>query len=215
MNGESPLEIGMSKRITDYESLRERIPCLVRELKDHPASWLDAGCGTGGSVRLSVELFPDTRFTLSDPSEENISAVKERFSGSRFVHCCAATDQLTLKDASFDVITSILSNHYYGDRAAKLKALSNCHRMLSDGGVMVIVEHRRSEDQEKADSEWRSYMESRGLSETSIQEMFDRRGTVYFPYTEEDLKAILGEAGFTDAVTFWATCSDIGLVCRK
>ena len=215
MSVETTQEIGMSKRITDYRRLREEIPRSVRAINPSPKRWLDTGCGMGGSVRLSVESFPDTVFTLSDPMHENIQEAKNSYKGGRFSFFVARTDELDCPDGSFDVITSILSSHYYPDRDSKLKAFRNCHRMLSAGGAFILVEHTRHNDQKKADSDWEAYMRSQGLSEESIREMFDRRDTVYFPYTEEDLIAILEEAGFRDTSVFWSTCSDIGLICRK
>jgi tRNA (cmo5U34)-methyltransferase len=203
-------EIGMSKRITDYQGLRESIPDIVSEKISSPDSWLDTGCGMGGSVRASFERFPGTRFVLADPSSENIAEARKNIQGAEFV--IAPTDGLTMPDASFDVITAILSHHYYSQREKKMDAVRNCRRMLREGGMFITVEHTRYDgDQSAKDSEWRDYMESKGLEERFIAEMFQRRGTVYFPMTEEEHLSMLEEAGFRDAKVFWRTCSDIGI----
>jgi tRNA (cmo5U34)-methyltransferase len=212
---ESPQEIGMSKRITDYRVLRETIPGAVKDSSIAPTSWLDTGCGMGGSIRLSVERFPDTRFTLSDPSEDNISEARRSYR-DRCDYIVSTSDRLDLEDSSFDVITAILSHHYYSDRETKLLATVNCHRMLKDGGIFVVVEHTRYDgDQAAMDSQWEKYMRDSGLEEESIRQMFARRDTVYFPYTEEEYVQLLKDAGFSEIKPFWRTCSDIGFVARK
>ena len=88
--------------------------------------------------------------------------------------------------------------------------------MLKEGGIFVVVEHTVHErDQDVHDSEWRSYMESKGLEPESIQEMFDRRNKVYFPLTEAQYRDVLEDAGFRDVRLFWSTCSDMGFTARK
>lgn len=208
-------EVGMSKRITGYRELRKAIPDIVSE-RISPAEWLDTGCGMGGSIRSSVDRFPDTTFTLADPSEENLSEARRTLEGkvSRFIN--APTDGLELLDGSFDVITAILSHHYYSDRGQKMAALRNCLRMLRSGGMFIAVEHARHESsQAEADAEWEGYMRSAGLREESIEEMFRRRDSVYFPYTVDGYRRLLEEAGFVDIELFWHTCSDLGYIARK
>jgi hypothetical protein len=97
-----------------------------------------------------------------------------------------------------------------------MAATRNCLRMLKKGGYYIVVEHVRHDgSQEKADAEWREYMMSSGLREESIEEMFERRGKVYFPYTEEEYGEFLAESGFVDVEVFWRTCSDVGFITRR
>jgi tRNA (cmo5U34)-methyltransferase len=210
----SDLEKGMMCRIAGYAELRTAVADAVDSRIGNPETWLDTGCGTGGSVRLSVERHPKTRFTLADPSEENLAKAEESVGASGSI--AAPTHLIDLSDGSFDVITSILSNHYYSDREEKREAVSNCHRMLRDGGVFVIVEHTvHPENQVSCDREWAAYMRDKGLSEDRIAEMFERRNTVYFPMTEDDLKALILSCGFSEADVFWRSCSDVGIVAVK
>jgi tRNA (cmo5U34)-methyltransferase len=217
MENETRQEIGMRKRITDYDRLRTRIPEVVREHVAGPRQWLDTGCGSGGSVRLCVSTFPDTSFVLADPSPESIETAKTVVGGSeRCSFMVSTTDGLELEDGRFDVITAILSHHYYRLREEKLMALANCFRMLRSGGILVMVEHViHDSDQDGYDREWVSYMRAQGLEEESIREMFNRRNTVYFPITREEHIRLLEEAGFDSAEVIWDTCSDIGFCATK
>jgi len=208
-------EIGMAKRITDYDVLREKIPSLVKDRMGDPEEWLDTGCGMGGSIRRPMEIFGETHFHLAEPNIENMAEAKNCTDSARCTYIASTSDALDLKDSSFDVITAILSHHYYPDRESKLKATSNCFRMLRKGGIFIVVEHRLSADQESADREWRSYMERKGLEEESIREMFNRRNKVYFPMTSDEYLELLRDAGFSEIEQFWDTCSDMGFVARK
>ena len=207
----------MSMRITDYDILRERIVELVAEHDPRPRIWLDTGCGCGGSIRLPIQRFPDTQFVLADPSEENIAMAKMTMQGEqRCLYVSRSTDRLNLGDGTLDVITSILSHHYYSDMDLKGKAFANCFRMLRKGGIYVNVEHCLQDcDQEGADEEWIRYMTGRGLPKELADEMIQRRYTEYFPLTEKEHIDMLKEAGFSEVKVFWKTCSDIGLYAIK
>ena len=209
-------EEGMSHRITDYCILRQSIVDVIMDHVDSPKEWLDTGCGAGGSARLSLDTFKDTHFILADPSEENLSEAKRTIGRDNVDFICSPTHQLELESSSLDVITAILSHHYYADIVSKKEAISNCYRMLKDGGVYVMVEHTVYDDaQNRMDAEWRLYMESNGLDAESIQNMFDRRNTFYFPLTESQHIKLLKEIGFSEIEVFWNSCSDIGICARK
>ena len=187
------LEKGMMCRIAGYAELREAVIESVDSHIERPSEWLDAGCGTGGSLRLAMEKHSDTHFTLADPSEDNLRKAEGSIGDSvdcRFIN--GPTHELDLPDGSFDVITSILSHHYYSDREQKKAAISNCCRMLKNGGVYVTVEHTvHQNDQDSYDREWAEYMRGNGLPEDRIAEMFERRNTVYFPMTEDELMHLI------------------------
>lgn len=204
-------------RITGYDDLRRTIVEVIRDHNPSPAIWLDTGCGTGGSVRLSLPLFQDTQFVLADPNPDNIAAAKVTMEGEpRCLYVTNPTDKLNFGDRTLDVVTSILSHHYYSDMDTKLKAVTNCFRMLKKEGIYINVEHvLQDSDQEKADGEWKKYMLGRGLPEEFADEMIERRYNEYFPLTEKEHLELLKRAGFSEAKVFWKTCSDIGLCAVK
>jgi tRNA (cmo5U34)-methyltransferase len=212
MGPETSFEKHMSMRIAGYYDLREAVLRSISDNISDPADWLDCGCGSGGSVRLSVERFPDTRFVLADPSADNLGQAREVYGDGRFSYAVGTTDSLDIEDGSFDVITAVLSHHYYINIEARAAAVANCFRMLRPGGMFLTVEHiLHPGSQAEADAQWESYMRGQGLPEESIREMFDRRGTVYHPLTVEQHVRILEDAGFRDVRKFWDSCSDAGL----
>ena len=207
----------MSMRITDYDMLRQRIVDLIRSIDPRPRIWLDTGCGCGGSIRNPIQVFPDTQFVLADPVDDNIRAAKETMQGEqRCLYVTNPTHKLNMGDGTIDVITAIMSHHYYDDPEMKKAATANCHRMLRPNGVYVVTEHVRYErDQELMDEQWAGYMRSRGLPEEMVQEMLSRRYHEYFPFTEDEMISHIKEAGFSKVNVFWRTCSDIGIVAIK
>lgn len=213
---QTEMERGMSKRIVGYEELTAKVSDIIFGHDQNPRIWLDTGCGTGGLVRNNLGRFLKTQFILSDPSEDNISVAKEFMHGEqRCLYVQRRTDELNFGDSTLDVVTAMLCHHYYSDIDQKRKALSNCRRMLRDGGILITAEHVRHEDQESADKEWLAHMRSSGLPDELAQNMIDRRDKEYFPMTESALVELLKGCGFSKVETFWSTCSDIGIVAFK
>ena len=213
---QTDMERGMSKRIVGYEELTKKVSDLVFDTNPNPRIWLDTGCGTGGLVRNNLKRFGGTQFILSDPSEDNISVAKGFMHGEqRCLYVQRRTDELNFGDSTLDVITAILSHHYYQDIEEKRKAVENCFRMLRKDGVLITVEHVRHEDQESADKEWLAHMRSYGLPEEFAKEMIDRRDREYFPLTESGNVELLKGCGFRRTEVFWSTCSDIGIIAYK
>ena len=213
---QTEMERGMSKRIVGYEEMMAKVSDIIFGHDPNPRIWLDTGCGTGGLVRNNLGRFPKTQFILSDPSEDNISVAKEYMHGDqRCLYVQRRTDELNFGDSTLDAVSAILCHHYYSDIEQKKKALSNCCRMLRDGGILITAEHVRHDDQETADKEWLAHMRSAGLPDELAQNMVDRRDREYFPMTESALVELLKGCGFRRAEVFWSTCSDIGIVAFK
>ena len=207
----------MSMRITDYDILRQRVVDIVKGHDPNPRIWLDTGCGCGGSARYPVQMFKETQFVLADPSEDNIRAAKETMQGEqRCLYVTNPTHRLNMGDNTIDVITAIMSHHYYKDMKEKASATANCYRMLKGHGIYIATEHVRYErDQEYMDEQWAGYMRSKALPEEMVQEMLSRRFDEYFPLTEDEMISHIKDAGFTKVNVFWRTCSDIGIVAIK
>lgn len=210
------MERGLIKRIPGYMDMRTTILDTVFESIPGPRIWLDTGCGTGGLVHDALPRFPGCQFILADPSDENITVSKEVMHGEqRCLYVCKPTDELNFGESTLDVITAVLSHHYYHTQEEKKTALDNCFRMLKKGGMYVAVEHVRSEDQQEKDAEWRSFMSSQGLPEPFIESMISRRFTEYFPLTKCAHIDLLKLCGFNSVSIFWESCSDIGVVAFK
>lgn len=95
---------------------------LVNVFYSHAVKWLDIGCGTGKMGSAAFAGAALERFVFCDVSDEMIRIVRERFRlrNAEFLVCEA--QKLAYAD-EFDVVTSILVNHYFQpeERRAVLK----------------------------------------------------------------------------------------------
>lgn len=209
------LERGLSKRIPGYAEIRKLISDTAFDHNPKPRIWLDTGCGTGVLVRDLLSRFGSTQFVLADPSDDNISECKSQMRGEqRCLYVTQPTDKLNFGE-SLDVITAVLCHHYYRTKDERKIALANCFRMLKRSGLFFMVEHARFPDQDKKDSEWREFMRSNAMPDQFIERMIERRGTEYFPLTQEEHIVLLEEVGFKNINVFWLSCSDIGIFAEK
>jgi SAM-dependent methyltransferase len=96
-----------------------------------PLRVLDAGCGTGGSLRLLERFGQVTSFDF-EPRAAEMYATRQR--GRIMV---ASTDAIPFADASFDLVTSfdvICQLESPGDE----KALQELARVLKPGGSLIV-----------------------------------------------------------------------------
>lgn len=56
-----------------YDLFHRQSIDLVRSIDKSPRKWLDTGCGTGNLYLCAKKCFPNTEFTLADPSEEMLA----------------------------------------------------------------------------------------------------------------------------------------------
>lgn len=95
-----------------------------------PLRILDAGCGTGATMRA---LEPLGEVWGCDLSEEALAMSRER--GAQHLRCCDVTG-LQFEDASFDaVVTADVLEHVPDDR----RAVAEMARVLRPGGVLVAA----------------------------------------------------------------------------
>jgi tRNA (cmo5U34)-methyltransferase len=198
--------------ITGYDRLQPTVIDTALSKVSDPKIWLDAGCGTGTLVKMALERSPKTQFVLADPGAPMLDQAKRLLHSDP--HCSFVqrpTDALNFGDGTLDVITAILSNHYY-PRDDHEKAVRNCFRMLRKGGVFVYVEHIDPKDGDYA--EWREN-QLKGKSEEEVDAFFARLNKEFFVLPIDDHIDLLNRVGFSSFEVFWRTCGDIGFVAVK
>jgi SAM-dependent methyltransferase len=103
----------------------------------------DIGCGSGHAVNVMAGAFPASRFTGVDFSDEGLAvgraeAARSGLSNATFV----AEDVADLRAVeSYDVITVFDAIH---DQARPAAVLSNIHRALRPGGILLMVDIKAS-----------------------------------------------------------------------
>jgi len=105
-------------------------------LKD-AAGILDVGCGTG---KLSLKLHkfnPRMRVHGVDLSDDMIGKARAKVTDNSIEFKVGDVEHLPYEADTFDVITCSHSFHHYPNQK---KALSEMHRVLKDGGRVMVVD---------------------------------------------------------------------------
>jgi 2-polyprenyl-3-methyl-5-hydroxy-6-metoxy-1,4-benzoquinol methylase len=107
---------------------------------------LDAGCGTGRTLQRLATLFPNSRFTGMDLSQQAIANARAEAAAAGLTNIEFVVVDLTDFDrtavpASFDAITTFDAIH---DQAWPLNVLKGIHRALTDGGVYLMQDIKGS-----------------------------------------------------------------------
>ena len=103
----------------------------------------DFGCGSGHAVNVMAQVFPASRFTGIDFSEEGLAvgsaeAARLGIGNASFERHDAAA--MTTPDA-YDVITAFDAIH---DQAKPARVLANIYQALRPGGVFLMVDVKAS-----------------------------------------------------------------------
>ena len=117
-----------------FQGLRANLTAaLQRAVSRTPGRLLDAGCGTGGTMRYFREALPLLQCLGIDADE---GACTVALGKSGWPIFAASVNQLPFRDASFDAIVSADVLCHSGVDVDV--ALADFHRTLKPGGVLVL-----------------------------------------------------------------------------
>lgn len=135
-------------------SLESHILPLVPELPGRLAAGiqvLDVGCGRGRIATRLAELYPSSRFTGMDLSEDAISfarteASRKQLRNINFIAADLSDFDETAPASAFDLITTFDAIH---DQAKPLRVLKGIYHALKDDGTYLMQDIRGSSDMRK------------------------------------------------------------------
>ncbi|MCR5227845.1 MAG: class I SAM-dependent methyltransferase [Eubacterium sp.] len=189
---------------------------LVRTLGIKAPKWLDTGAGTGTLAIRALEVLPDAKFTLADPSEKMLDIAKQKLAGKDIKYLAAASGELDIKD-EYDVVSAIQSHHYYSIEERE-EAVKRCYDALKESGVFITFENIRMSTEESDDialNRWKIFLKEHGNSDEDIQMQMDRRGVETHPITIEQHLEMLKKAGFRSVNLLWASYLQAGFWAVK
>ena len=130
------------RRRAEFEQLRERV-LYNADIRQGDVA-LDVGCGDGWIAFAALErVGPDGRVVFADVSQDLLDHCRSLADELGVLARCdfvrASADELSLADASVDVVTT-RSVLIYLDRTGKERALREFHRVLRPGGRLSIAE---------------------------------------------------------------------------
>ncbi len=199
-----------------YKEYHEQVIDLVRAMGIDAPSWLDTGCGTGTLAKKALNVMPEIRFVLCDPSENMLDLAKEKLSGKNITYHNIPSDRLDF-DNEFDVVTAIQSHHYFDEETREI-AVKNCYRALKKSGIFIAFENIRmstGESDKIALKRWKTFLEEHGNSVEDVKMQLERRGSQVFPITIEKHLQLLKKCGFSSVNLLWSSYLQAGFWAQK
>ena len=184
------------------------------ELPPH-ASALDLACGTGDFSIEALRRWPSVSVTGVDITPEMLDAARSKLpKGENMKFMVGDAQNLhALHDQSFQLIMCAFGFRNFPDKA---KALRECHRLLADGGRLVVLELFRpaSRIAGAAVNAWIAAI-ARMFARGSEEEYAYLRHSVANTLSASAFSAIAGEAGFRECYRQFLLPSATCLVFEK
>lgn len=200
-----------------YDEIYHQIADVVSAAFSNKAvSWMDIGCGTGKMAKVAFEQCHVEEMICADCSSAMLEAARQKVSSPHVEFLKLSIEEIN-HDSQFDVITSILVNHYmtYEER---IIAVKNCYHALKEEGIFITFENFAPCDEEMKRlylKRWGKYQYSRGKSIEECEKHLSRYHKEYFPITMQEQIRILRECGFMSVEIFWCSYMQVGILARK
>lgn len=193
-----------------YDALHQMIVPWLHGLPDE-AHFLSAGAGTGTEIVTLGKQFPLWRFAAVDISPDMIRACQGRAADA------GMADRVTffngrLQDytslASFDAASSIFVSHFIKGRNEKLSYFKSISENLKMGGLFILADLFGDKTSPGFAALLEAWLRSYALHGVSAEELIQDRMHVakdvdFVP--ENELLALLHEAGFSTPIRFYQT----------
>lgn len=119
---------------------------LLDNINTSNKTLLDLCCGKGQGLYYYQKYFNFKKMFGMDISESSIEFCKRKYSGINFD--LMDINDITYSSNMFDIITVVDSSINFFSENYEL-VFNNIHRVLNNGGTLIMAEPRYSEDQEK------------------------------------------------------------------
>lgn len=212
----------INKTIPYFGALHIEIINIVNATGRKPELWLDTGCGKGTLAEKALDVFHNTRFLLSDPSEDMMNVARRKLDGKygdrcRFLTASTTQDIILPGDECPDVITAVLCHHYLNEEG-RLTATNKCFDLLEKGGLYITVENIRPFTvlgTEIGKSNWKNFQVAAGKPVDEVDNHIKRFGLEYFPITVNEHLSLLLRCGFSGVEMLWYSYMQAGFYCIK
>lgn len=200
-----------------YDEVYDQISDIVSVcFLDEAVSWLDVGCGTGKMAETAFEQCSVKKMICIDNSSAMLEEARQKINFSNVEFLKLPVEEINY-NLQFDVVTSILVNHYmiYEERVA---AVRNCYNALKERGIFITFENFAPSDETMKKlylKRWERYQSSRGKSIKECKRHLSRYNTEYFPIKIQEQIKILRECGFISIEIFWCSYMQVGILAEK
>lgn len=179
-------------------------------------SWLDIGCGTGKMSKVAFEQCNVEKMICTDNSSAMLKVARQKINFSSVEFLNLPIEEINY-DSQFDVITSILVNHYMTCKE-RMIAVRNCYHALKEEGIFITFENFAPCDEAMKTlylKRWKKYQYSKGKSIKECEKHLSRYNTEYFPITIQEQIKMLKDCGFMSVEIFWCSYMQVGILARK
>lgn len=203
--------------IPHYDEVYNQISDAVSVAFSNKAvSWLDIGCGTGKMAEVAFEQCNVEKMICTDNSSAMLKVAKQKINFSSVEFLNLPIEEINY-DSQFDVITSILVNHYMTCKE-RMIAVRNCYHALKEEGIFITFENFAPCDEAMKTlylKRWKKYQYSKGKSIKECEKHLSRYNTEYFPITIQEQIKMLRDCGFMSVEIFWCSYMQVGILVRK
>lgn len=151
---------------------------------------LETAAGTGAVTEALQRALPDAEIVATDLNQPMLDVAARRLGSDIVRYVAADAQQLPFDDASFDLVVCQFGAMFFPDR---VRAHSEAHRLLSDGGHYLLAIWDRIETSPLSD-----------IAQQTLIELFPDEPPLFMregPFSYANPAAIEGDlrsAGFTD-----------------
>ncbi|MFJ7668860.1 class I SAM-dependent methyltransferase [Lysinibacillus sp. NPDC097195] len=213
-------EKGIRRTLPSYDAMLRLTKTFYQSALQEQAHFLVIGSGSGNEILQLAEQRPHWSFVGIDPSEAMLEIAEHRLQPlSNDISLLQGTIlTATMPDKKFDAASCILVLHFIASYEEKLATLQGIASHLKTGAPFVLVSkygQLNSVETELQFDLWRAYWQQHTkLSATDLANMEQSIRSLSF-MREEDIVALLQQAGFTQPSRFFATTLFAGWICYK
>lgn len=203
-----------------YDALHQMIVPWLQGLPAN-SNFLSVGAGTGAEIVTLGRGFPSWRFAAVDVSPDMLGACRRRAEQAQMSDRVAYFNgrvQEYRSPSLFDAASSVFVAHFIKSREEKLAYFRSIAANLKPGGLLVCADlfgDKRSPEFGRLMNAWLLSYAAHGVSADELAQ--DRahveRDVDFIP--EEELIALLNQAGFSNPLRFYQTYLFGGWIAAK
>jgi len=213
-------EKGIRRTLPSYDAMLRLTKTFYQAALQENASLLVVGSGSGNEILQLAEQRPHWSFVGIDPSEAMLEIAKNRLqpltNDISLLQGTILTASIPTK--KFDAASCVLVLHFIESYEEKLATLQGIASHLKTGAPFVLVSkygQLNSVETELQFDLWRAYWQQHTkISAADLANMEQSIRSLSF-MGEEDIVALLQQAGFTQPSRFFATTLFAGWICYK
>lgn len=211
----------VDRSVPFYQEIQRMVCELAADYATPGSHLCDLGCATGTTLALMDSVVStDVRLTGIDNSPEMLEKCRKKFeqlhSGRTPNLFCHDLKELQLPE-NISVVSLVLTLMFVRP-TYRLAILSSIYESLNTGGALILMEKVVCDSPDLNRRFIRYYYDMKrrhGYSELEISQKREALENVLIPYTENENRQLLADAGFSHVEVFFRWYNFCGMVAVK